>query len=185
MTINKELEKKTDIELYTNFLNGDEESFNTIVKRYRQTLISFILGYVKQLDVAEDLAQDTFVYMLINKRNYNFKSSLKTYLFIIAKCRAINYIKRQKKSVAYDENYVLSIEDTLNLEEELLKEEKKKEIYFAIKKLKYEYQMAIYLKDLQDFEYKEICKILNKTMPQTKVLIHRARKALKKILKGE
>ena len=55
----------------------------------------------------------------------------------------------------------------------------------AIKKLKYDYQVVIYLKDFQNFQYKEICKILNKTLPQTKMLIHRARKSLKKVLKKE
>lgn len=178
----KELKRKTDLELYTEFLNGNEEAFNIIVSRYRKLLISFILKYVQQLDVAEDLAQDTFIYVLMNRKEYNFKFSLKAYLFMIAKYRALNYIKKQKRILTYDDKYALKLKDTMNLEEEILKKEGNKEIYFAIRKLKKEYQMAIYLKDLQNFQYKEICNILGKTMPQTKILIHRARKALAKIL---
>ena len=53
------------------------------------------------------------------------------------------------------------------------------------KKLKPEYQSAIYLADLEDLSYKEISKILDKSMPQVKVLIHRARKALQKITRRE
>ena len=52
--------EKTDIELYNGFLKGDKEAFNLIVKRYMKLLISFIMGYVKNQDVAEDLAKDTF-----------------------------------------------------------------------------------------------------------------------------
>ena len=58
--------EKTDIELYNGFLKGDKEAFNLIVKRYMKLLISFIMGYVKNQDVAEDLAQDTFLYMFIS-----------------------------------------------------------------------------------------------------------------------
>ena len=40
------LKEKTDVELYNDFLNGNKEAFNEIVKRYRNTLILFILKYV-------------------------------------------------------------------------------------------------------------------------------------------
>ena len=178
------LTEKTDIELYNNFLKGDKESFDFIVKRYMKLLISFIMGYVKNLDVAEDLAQDTFLYVLINKKEYDFKYTLKTYLYTIAKCRAINYLKKNNRSVSFEGQYV-NIIDTENLTNSLIQKENREQIRNAIKKLKKDYQMVIYLKDFQGFKHKEICKILNKTIPQTKMLIHRARKSLKKILKKE
>ena len=52
-------------------------------------------------------------------------------------------------------------------------------------KMKTEYQTIIYLRDFEEFKYNEICTILNKTMPQVKSLLHRARKQLKKIIKKE
>lgn len=176
--------KEIDIQLYKSFLNGNKESFNAIVKKYRKTLISFIVGYVKNQDAAEDIAQDTFVYMLINKKEYDFKYTLKTYLYTIAKCRAINYLKKSKRSLNFEENYIYDL-DYKNIDERLIQEETQKEIRKSIKKLKSNYQVAIYLRDIQGFQYKEICEILNKTMPQTKMLVHRARKSLEKTLKKE
>ena len=178
------LNQKTDVELYKSFLNGNKEAFNIIVKRYMKLLVSFIMGYVKNQDIAEDLAQDTFLYMLINKKEYDFKYTLKTYLYTIAKCRAINYLKKNKRLIHFEEQYIHNL-DIIDLNENLIKEENKNKIHKAIKKLKYDYQVVIYLKDFQNFQYKEICKILNKTLPQTKMLIHRARKSLKKVLKKE
>ncbi len=178
------LNKETDVELYKSFLKGNKEAFNVIVQRYMKLLVSFIMGYVKNQDVAEDLAQDTFLYMLINKKEYDFKYTLKTYLYTIAKCRAINYLKKNKRIVSFEEQYIYNL-DSVDLNENLIREENQEKIQNAIKKLKYDYQIAIYLKDFQEFQYKEICKILNKTMPQTKMLIYRARKSLKKILKKE
>ncbi len=184
--LRNELKKMNDIELYISFLNGNDESFNEIIHRYRKMLISFIIRYVGSIEVAEDLAQDTFVYILMHRDEYNSKvTSLKSYLFLIAKCRAINYL-RKKKSVTYvSEDYIANIQDKLDLDEELLRKDNKKEVYSVLNKLKKEYRMVIYLRDIQDFQYKEISEILNITLPQTKILIHRARKKMGRILREE
>lgn len=182
------ISKKTDIELYKDFLNGNKESFNIIIQKYHKHLINFIMRYVKNIETAEDLAQDTFVYVLINKKEYDFKYSLKTYLFTIAKCRALNYLKKNKNKIILDESYIVNceLEDIdNNMDNNLIKKENYKLLYKNIKKLKQEYQIAIYLADFQGFKYIEISKILNKNLPQTKMLIYRARKALKNLLRKE
>lgn len=179
-----EIDRKTDAELYKEFLNGNEEAFNNIIRKYRKPLISFIMRFIKNIEVAEDIAQDTFVYVLINKTEYDFKYSLKTYLYTIAKCRAINYLKRERKVVSYDEAYMREKEETY-IDEDLIKEENKKEIYEAIGKLKKSYQIVIYLKDIEGLKYKEISRILNKTVPQLKMMTHRARKSLEKTMRKE
>lgn len=182
------LDAKSDQELYLLFLKNDNEAFNMLVKKYRKSLISFIIKYVKNIEIADDLAQDAFVYMLINKKEYDFKYTFKTYLYTIAKSRAINYLKKEKKKIIFDESYMLnndieSFEETLDAT--LIRKEKYEILYKNLKNLKQDYRLAIYLADFQGFKYEEIGRILNKTLPQTKMLIHRARKALKKLLKKE
>lgn len=180
------LENKTDIEVYNEFLCGNKDAFNQIILRYRKVLISFLWRYVKNIEIAEDLAQDTFLYMYINKKEYDFKYSLKTYLFTVAKCRAINWIKKEKKNLKeeFDEKYMTN-SNIVDLDENLTKKENIKAIYNSMLKLKTEYETVIYLKDFQGMSYKEICKIMNKTMPQVKILLHRARKALAKLIEKE
>lgn len=183
------LDNKTDIDLYKDFLNGNKEAFNVIIKRYRKPLISFIMKYVKNIEVSEDLAQDAFLYMLINKKEYDFKYTLKTYLYTIAKSRAINHLKKQNRILNVSEEYIWDLETdnttSNNVEDNLLTKEQNQLLYDSLKKLKQDYQIAIYLADFQEFQYKEISKILNKTMPQTKMLIHRARKSLNKLMRKE
>ena len=82
--------------------------------------------------------------------------------------------------------YKLLFENTRKyINEDLIKEEKKKEIYEAIGKLKKSYQIVIYLKDIEGLKYKEISRILNKTVPQLKMMTHRARKSLEKTMRKE
>ena len=176
------MEEKTDKILYKEFLLGNQESFEKIVIRHKDSIIYFIQRYVKSLDIAEDLAQDVFVYILINKKNYKFEYSLKTYLYTIAKSKALNYIKREKRIIELDEE---QFEDLEELEEKVFKNERAENLRKAIQKLKTEYQNAIYLADIEELSYKEIGHILNKTDGSVKVLIHRARKALEQIVLEE
>ena len=70
--------------------------------KYKDNLIYFISKYTNNIYVAEDISQDVFVYILLNKDKYDFKYSLKTYLYMIAKCRAINYLKKESRIIRID-----------------------------------------------------------------------------------
>ena len=85
-----------DKELYNEFLNGNKEALNKILEKYKNNLIYFISRYTKNIEASEDIFQDVVVYILEKKEIYNQKYSLKTYLYTIAKSRAINYIKKEK-----------------------------------------------------------------------------------------
>lgn len=174
MKENKEVDKK----LYNKFINGDENAFNIIVEKYRKTLISFIYKIVKDIELAEDITQEVFIYIYKTKKEYDFKYTLKTYLFITAKSRAINYLNSQKKEVRFEETnnpklYNESVDDYL------IKKEEKDYLLKNIDNLKEDYRIVIHLREFEGFSYEEIAKILNKTTPQTKMLLHRARKSLK------
>lgn len=174
---------QSDIKLYKDFLKGDDNAFNELVLKHRKLLTMFIAKYVKNIDIAEDIVQNAFVYMLINRVDYDFKYSFKTYLYTIAKSRAVNYLKKKKKFSNIDDYFnILFVND---LEDNYIASEEKALLKNAISKLKKEYQIVIYLYEYQGFKYEEISKILNQGMSKTKMTLHRAKKALKKILKGE
>ena len=145
-------------------------------------MIYFIYRYVKSIDIAEDLVQDVFVYLLIHKENYDFNYSLKTYLYTIAKSKALNYLKREKRIVAINEN---DIYDVQTLEEKVFLNERKNNLKQAMLKLKPEYQSAVYLADIEELSYKEIGQIMKKSESGIKSLIFRARKSLEEILRKE
>ena len=176
-------EEQLDKELYKNYLNGDNKAFEQLVIKYKNQIIFFISRYTKDISIAEDISQDVFVYILLNKEKYDFQYSFKTYIFMIAKCRAINYIKKEKKIIKIDyEN--LYIEDN-NLEEIVYKNEENQKIRKVINKLKPDYQAVIYLVFLEGLKYKEVAKIMNKNIGQIKVMLYRAKRKLKEYLEKE
>ena len=76
---------------YRLFLNGDEDAFDGIMREYFDGLIFFINRYVNDPHTAEEIAIDVFAYIAENRRKYNFKVSLKTYLYDRQKPRAQPY----------------------------------------------------------------------------------------------
>ena len=179
------LNSLSDIELYDSFLDGNQNAFNILIIRYRKKLTHFLLSYVKKIDIAEDIAQDSFLYIIINKNVYDFKYSFQTYLYTIAKSRAINYLKRNKKTLNIKEDISFLEDIDFDLEYNYIKKETYSKIANYIKKLKKDYQIIIYLFYYQNFKYKEICKITNFSMSKVKMTIHRAKKTLEIYLKED
>lgn len=64
---------------YQAFLNGEIQGFEQLVLKYKDHVIYFINRYVKDIHIAEDLAQDAFVDVYLYKERYQFSYGFKTY----------------------------------------------------------------------------------------------------------
>lgn len=176
--------EENDKELYKQYLKGDKKAFEKLVIKYKNNMIYFIARYTKNTQIAEDISQDVFVYLLINKNQYDFKYSFKTYLYMIAKCRAINYLKKEKRIINLNDYENIYIEDN-DLEEKIFKEETSQNVRKVLNQLKPDYQAVIYLTSFEGLKYKEVAKIMNKNLNQVKILINRAKKKMKILLEKE
>lgn len=152
---------------------------------HKDNLIYFISRYTGgDVYIAEDIAQDVFAYIYVNKEKYDLKYAFKTFIYTLGKNKAIDYVRKQSKMklIPFDKDYEILESEEDSLEDIIIKNEEEKILIDSIKKLKPDYEKAIYLADFEELSYKEISEILGKNLGQTKVLIHRARKALRVIL---
>ncbi len=174
-----------DKELYKEFLEGSTEAFEKLVIKHKNNLIFFIERYINDFQEAEDIAQEVFAYVYAFKEKYNPKYSFSTYIYTIARNKAIDYLRKNKKRYLIDHRDFDHISDDSELEEALLAKEDRRALLHALRTLKDEQQAAIYLIDFMDMSYKEAMKVLNKTLPQFKILLYRARQALRLNLEKE
>ncbi len=168
---------------YRRFLNGDEEAFDEIVKEYFDSLVIFINGYTSDFQAAEDIAIDALSDLIVNKKRYNFKVTLKTYLFMLAKSRAKNYIKRRNiiKFTELDEAKDVSVNETA-LEDLLIKDEEKKALYKALSTLPTDMRIAVHLIYFENMTYEEAAQVMKKSKKQVDNLLYRAKNQLRAIL---
>lgn len=172
------MEQCDDKELFKSFIKGDNKAFETLVIKYKNNLICYLMRYVNNIEQCEDIAQEVFAYVYANKLKFRFQSSIKTYMFRIAKNKAIDYLRRQKPSDQLD----YDIADSFDLAQQVIQNENAILLHKAIGKLKPEYAAAIHLVDIEQFSYVQAAKAQGKTQAQFKVLLHRARKSLKEVL---
>ena len=179
--LNIHLHEVVYILLYNEFLNGNEKSFEKLIKKYEKNLIYFITRYVKNVDIAEDIYQSTMLYILENKEQYDFKYSFKTYMYLIAKSRALNYLK-QKQNRGETQLLENTLQEEKLLEEAIFSKERQEKIRKVILKMKEDYQLAIYLTKIEGLSYLETSVIMDKTEKQIKNLVYNATKKLRGLL---
>ena len=168
---------------YRRFLDGDESAFDEIMKELFDNLVFFIDRYVHDIHAAEDIAIDAFSDLVVNKHRYNFKVTLKTYLFMLGRSRALNYIKHRKviNFVELTEAENASAEQE-TLEEIILADERKRIVNNALNSLPDDMRVVIHLIYFEDLSYDEAAKIMKKNRKQVDNLLYRAKKELRIIL---
>ena len=176
------MEKDLDKKLYNDYLNGEKEAFEILYNKYKNKIEYFIYNIVKDYQKAEDIAQETFIYVIQHQMREN--SSFKYYIYLVARSKALNYINVEKRRNEITEKYLAN--DNEQIEKDVLDiittEESKKELLESIELLDERYKNAIYLVNIEGLSYEETSKILGETLQNTKNLIHRGKKQLRKIL---
>lgn len=176
------MEKDLDKKLYNDYLNGEKDAFEILYNKYKNKIEYFIYNIVKDYQKAEDIAQETFIYVIQHKMREN--SSFKYYIYLVARSKALNYINVEKRRNEITEKYLAN--DNEQIEKDVLDiittEESKKELLESIELLDERYKNAIYLVNIEGLSYEETSKILGETLQNTKNLIHRGKKQLRKIL---
>ena len=168
---------------YRRFLDGDESAFDEIMKELFDNLVFFIDRYVHDVHAAEDIAIDAFSDLVVNKHRYNFKVTLKTYLFMLGRSRALNYIKHRKVIgfVELTEAEKASSEQE-TLEEIVLADDRKRVVNNALNSLPDDMRVVIHLIYFEDLSYDEAAKVMKKNRKQVDNLLYRAKKELRIIL---
>ena len=169
---------------YARFLDGDERAFEEIINEYRSGLTFFINRYVHNVDVAEDLAADVFAYLIFKPQKYNFKVTLKTYLYMMGRSRALDWLRKESKrrQIPLESLYSESSRDELTLEEAVIKSEEKRKLYKSLDKLPDNYKTALHLVYFEGLKYEEVGKVMNLNKKQVENIVYRAKKALKNLL---
>ena len=168
--------EEKDKQLYKLFFCGDNYAVKEIISRFRNDLILFVNGFLHDINQAEDIVSDTFVKIIIKRPKLKNESSFKTYIYQIAKNLCFDYMRKKKREVVFYEDYQISADD------EICKNEDKRELIKAISKLKKEYRIIIYLRYFDGFSIDEIAKIMRKNKKQVYNTINRAKIQLKNLL---
>ncbi len=158
-----------------------------IFHRYKNPLFNYALRILGNRADAEDTLSDVFLVLFEKKYQPAANAKFSTWLYTVTRNSCIDKIRKRKKFVAM----WFTNEETRELKplempacenppgETLQKEETARYIRRALNKLPFLQKEALVLREYQQLSYEEIAQVLNCSLEKVKILIFRARKALK------
>ena len=195
MAAKLDLAAKSDQEIVALARAGNEAGYRELIRRYERPVFSLLYRMLRDRELAEDLAQETFIKALNAIESYRPEFKFSSWIFKIANNAAIDHLRRRELDT-------LSLEGSPHaetpdaVEATALQVGAKQEspldavearelggqIEVAIAQLRPEYRSCILLRHVDGRAYEEIAEILDLPLGTVKTYIHRARNELRQAL---
>ena len=180
----------TDEELIASFQNGNEQAYIELVRRYRDRLMTFVFRFVGDMELSEDIVQDTMIKVYTHKHYYKEIAKFSTWIYTIAGNLAKTELRKRKRrkvtllSQMNTDDRKYEIPSTELQSEDIVQGEyTERYIQKAILQLPLHFRTVVILRDIQELSYEEISKIVNVPLGTVKSRINRARLQLQQTLK--
>ncbi len=166
-------------------LNGNQQAYGRFVRQYERLVFYVVHKIIDIEEDVEDLAQDIFMKVFKNLKNFKRESKLSTWISQIAYRESLNHLKKHKR---FNESKgadleLLNLKDSAKTPEELsASDDISLLIKSAVKLLPEHYRQVLVLYHLEEFSYPEIGEITGMPEGTVKNYIFRARKLLKEQL---
>ncbi len=173
-----------DDQIIKQCLSGDTEAFRYLVEKYQIRIINTCYKYTKNINDAEDVAQEVFLKAFDNLRKFKFDSKFYSWLYRIAVNTSLNYInskEKRKEKETISEESCLIVQGTVsddNPRDYYELTELIDKIQPIINKLPDELKIIIELYEINDYSYEEISNKLSLPIGTVRSRLHRARNML-------
>lgn len=160
------------------------KAYSDIYDKYINKIYRFVFLKVKSAEIAEDLTSEVFMRGWESfKEKENKIENIQAFLYQIARNLLADHYRQAAKVQLVSVEYTSISDPGQDLEAKSLIQSDMEQVKAALPKLKEEYREVLIWYYLDELKVPEIAKILNKSEPTCRVLIHRALNALKNELK--
>lgn len=182
----KEYLESTSEEIMAKVQKGDLTAFEELYNRFHKPLYQFILRFVKEKPIAEDVLQETFLRIFKERKGYKQKARFSTYLFTIGRNLCLDALKTRKKSplLSDQEDYIGRATDLSREPSKIVEEaEISAIVQREIQALPRDQREVIILSKYSSLSYEEIARIVESTPNAVKQKVYRAMRSLRRKLK--
>ncbi|MCC5931976.1 MAG: RNA polymerase sigma-70 factor [Cyclobacteriaceae bacterium] len=100
--------KSEDLDLIRRMSKDDKNAFDGIYNSYWEQLLKYSFKLTRCLETSQEIVQDLFVDLWVQRKRIEIKTSLKSYLFNALRYKIIDHIKRSKKREDYIHEMLVS-----------------------------------------------------------------------------
>lgn len=179
---NKDLHNEKEL---IRLIAGDDEiAFRQLFERYSDNIYGVAMAYTKSADAAEEIVQDVFVKIWMNRNKLLQVERFDDYLFIVARNYILNYLRNNKKNKQFTTQLFDHFgEHAITPEDEFLVKESQKLIEQAVAALPPQQQMVYELRRRQDLSLEDIASQMNISRNTARNHLNQALKQIKEYLR--
>ena len=172
-----------DESLYRQYLSGDDEGLNALMKKYGDPLTLYIDGYLHDVHEAEELMLDVFAYLFTKKPRIR-DGGFKAYLYKAARHMALRHKSKRKTLFSLDA-LTGEPEGRLLAEEVIRTEERNRVLHFCMDEMNPDYREVLYLTYFEGMSYAQAAEVTGKTVKQITNMVYRGKESLRRLLERE
>lgn len=167
-------------ELLSLLLNGNEQAFEKIYQLYSNRLYGNLLKLVKSEAEAQEILQDVFLKIWLNRQNIDLEKSFRSYLFKIAENKVVDFFRKVARDKKREAQLIsLATNEYMPVEDLLQSDEKAAILQKAIDSLPPQRQQVFRLCKLEGKSYKEVSELLGISVSTISDHIVKATKAIR------
>lgn len=153
----------SDQDLIKSYLEGKEVSLNILISKYRRRVLGFILSKVQDVNVAEDIFQDTFIKVIntLKLGKYNEQGKFLPWVLRISYNLSMDFFRNKKKRIfvrSKDDFNIFDIinDQSLTIEDEMIHSKTMNEIKLLIEELPENQKQVLKMRYYCDMSFNEI-----------------------------
>jgi RNA polymerase sigma-70 factor, ECF subfamily len=182
-----------DAQLMLRFKSGDTDAFELLFAKHTRPVINFAYRFVRNREIAEDLAQEIFMRIFEGASGYEAQAKFTTWLYKIATHVCLNEIRKPhfKAKLHSAPAEVSEDHDSASFRNEIANESENRlerqaianALKQALEQIPQKQRTAFFLNKYQELPYGEVAEVMNLSEKAVKSLIHRAKETLAAKLK--
>ncbi len=179
----QDLTTVTDLELVEKVRGGERKAFSELVKRHQRGLLRMSLRFVKDIDNAEDVVQESFIKAFQKLNSFEGRSSFKSWLYQITVNTARNKLRENKRDTTDLEDVQLGVNAVA--ESSLVQVAVAEMLQTEVDKLPFKQKTALVLRIYEDLSFNEIADIMGCPYDTAKANYRHAVMKLKQVFEGQ
>jgi len=176
-----------DKDLLQRYAAGDEEAFQELMTRYKDSVYAFLRRFLSRSDLVEDVFQETFLQVFVSRNTFDLSRPLRPWLFTIAANKAKDALRRMQRSEVTQLGNMFdsdesTIDDVLNAldhdahmpYDDLIRDERAASVKRVLARMPQKLREIVVLAYFHKFSYAEIADILGIPIGTVKSRLHTA-----------
>ena len=179
--------ENTDFELVKKFLDGDESSFNRLINKYQQKIYWHARRMTGSHLDADEVVQEVLLVLYNKLKDFQFKSSLYTWIYRITSTRSINYLNKRKlrKILYFDDINSVETGTKEDIIQDIDTKDKIIKLDQFLQTLPAKQREIFILRNVDGLSYEEISKITGKSIGGLKSNYFHAINKISEMMKNE